>query len=203
MLSVFHRHRNALAYATKAVDLLTAPEGVDKACAGNQTGPKSNASGSPTKSITVMQESPAKVEPPTTENERKIVTIGIAYYNMGVELEYLKNYLDAIEAYEKGMKSLQGNLSSNHPVYQNLLKSYNDVKNKQNQRISYHKTRAKARSLHATKLLYAKNSEIKEVDISISKQIKNENILNTTKVSSLYNTVMNFGLSASRKDLWE
>lgn len=56
--------------------------------------------------------------------------LGIACYNMGVELEHLKKYDDALKAYERGLELMKGRLADSHVVYQNLLNGAQNLQQK-------------------------------------------------------------------------
>jgi len=58
---------------------------------------------------------------------------------MGAELEHLRKYSDSTEAYNNGIKILEGKVPSNHPIYQTLIKAYDNLKkrHKINKTISF------------------------------------------------------------------
>ena len=119
------RHNNALSYVTKAIDLLTETDD------NNLDDPNTNKG-----IIMGISTETNNLVTGDDVNERKIYTLGIAYYNMAVEFEHLKKYSDCIEAYESGIKAIEGKFTTNHPIYQTLLKGYNNVKLKRNQIIN-------------------------------------------------------------------
>jgi len=162
-----NRHHNALTYATKAVEILS-----NESISQNNT------------------EQPAQNE--LKYDDSKTSTLGIAYYNMGVELEYLKNFSGCIDAYKKGISELEKrNFAKTNPIYQNLLKSFTDASQKHQQRIDFHTMRSRTRSLHATKLIFAKKPEIKQNEIKISNLIKNEVICESNAISAFNTTKRN------------
>ncbi len=174
------KHQTALAYATKAVDILT------PSSESGQLDQQQKETVQPQKSNrqseagieSVASPSPAPKEqsacPPDGEGERKFATVGIAFYNMGAELEFLRYYNDAIEAYEKGIEKLRGNLPELHPVFQSLVRSCANAKERQTHRMTYHMDRSHARDLHSTKSIYAARPLLKESDISVTETIKRE-----------------------------
>ena len=126
------------------------------------------------------------------EEERRFATLGIAYYNMGAELEFLHCYTEAIDAYEKGLEKVRDKLAHDNPIYANLANSWEDSKKRQQQRQDFHKNRSKTRTLHATKLFYAAKPALRQMDITLSNQIKNGNAFAATD-TSFYQPKQRFG----------
>jgi len=117
-----------LAYATKAVDIL---------------------------SVTIESDNNDTKENTLSKEDKRIIILGVAYYNMGAELEYTKSYLCAIEAYERGINLLSEKYTKDNYVYNNLLKASKDLKEKLFKLNEYHNKCARNRLLNATKNLYA------------------------------------------------
>lgn len=54
--------------------------------------------------------------------EDRVSVLAIAYHNLGVELEYLKRYQEAIQTYSKAVKFSIENLGEKHQLVENLQK---------------------------------------------------------------------------------
>ena len=54
----------------------------------------------------------------------------IAYYNMGIELEYTKQYNEALKSFTKGHQLALKELDANHPLTQNLYRNMMVLLNK-------------------------------------------------------------------------
>lgn len=108
----------------------------------------------------------------TIDNSKDFVILGIAYYNLGTEFEYMKEYRKAVEVYEKGLETLNGKVACDVFIYQNLLKAAKNVKEKHTLLLNYHNDCAKARSLGSPRLLYMGRSEIDKRYIMASSRIK-------------------------------
>ena len=166
------RHSNALEYVTKAIRLLETEEEYKEDFEDPQQEECKNSQSSGTE-------------------ERKIATLGIAYYNMAVELEYLRKNSDAIKIYEKGMKYIEGKLPIGHVVYQNLLNGLNNTKEKENMLQKYHNDRARNRLMSATKSLFNRyihenkynKEKIKKVNITNLPKINHHKAISTTVYS--------------------
>lgn len=59
-------------------------------------------------------------EPKKVPHEDRIAVLAIAYHNMGVELEYLKRFDEAIQTYNKAVKFTTNNLGPQHQLTENL-----------------------------------------------------------------------------------
>lgn len=71
--------------------------------------------------------------------------VGIAYFNMGAELEFLQKYKDAIETYEKGLKIAKTKLNIKHPIIQSLLFGISEGKKRLEKLVNFHEKRSRAR----------------------------------------------------------
>ncbi len=157
------RHHKALEYATKAVEVLTSTSCPVEASANIPAG-----------------EMTGEAKTCGEDAEYRYATLGIAYYNMGAELEFLRLYEDAVRAYEQGAEKLRGNIRQTHPVLRNLMQSCAKAKEKQMQLTIFHKDRALLRASHATKLLYAARPVIKDSDVLMSNKMKSEETFAST-----------------------
>jgi len=162
------RHNNALVYASKAVRLLLKTlnrvDDIDKSKTTSENLSSTQA---------------------TNDNSEDFIILGIAYYNMGTEYEYIKDYSKAVSAYDKGLEVLNGKMSSDSFIYQNLLKALKNAKEKHILLWTYHNDCAKARSLGSPRVLYMGKQEIDKKDIIISNSIKEEKKYNQLSESLL------------------
>eukprot|EP00330_Aristerostoma_sp_ATCC50986_P004758 CAMPEP_0114580832 /NCGR_PEP_ID=MMETSP0125-20121206/5025_1 /TAXON_ID=485358 ORGANISM="Aristerostoma sp., Strain ATCC 50986" /NCGR_SAMPLE_ID=MMETSP0125 /ASSEMBLY_ACC=CAM_ASM_000245 /LENGTH=71 /DNA_ID=CAMNT_0001772603 /DNA_START=538 /DNA_END=753 /DNA_ORIENTATION=- len=62
--------------------------------------------------------------------EDRVAVLAIAYHNLGVEYEYLKQYEQAVNTYKKAVQFAANNLGEEHQVVANLE---NVLKTAQNQ----------------------------------------------------------------------
>lgn len=115
-----------------------------------------------------------------SREDKRVVILGIAYHNMGAELEYNKEYSCAMEAYEKGMKSLSERYARDNHVYHSLQKAAEGLKERQLKLLSYHTRCARNRLLGATKRLYA-NKVCAHNDTVVSHYIKSESVQRRTR----------------------
>ena len=53
-------------------------------------------------------------------NNDRVAVLAIAFHNMGVELEFLKRFEEAIQTYKKAVKFSIENLGENHNLVENL-----------------------------------------------------------------------------------
>ena len=95
-----------------------------------------------------------KALPKTEESkDENIEILGIAYYNMGIEFEHLKEYTKAIEIYEKGLKILDEKGFSANFVYTLLSKALINSKNQLSFLPSCQKDTSRSISLGITRQL--------------------------------------------------
>lgn len=80
-----------------------------------------------------------------TEARERMSVLCIAYHNLAVEHEYLKNYQSALSAYREGIRWAKDFLGEDHQIHQILLYSYNAV-SKAQQGKSDSKAKAKPRA---------------------------------------------------------
>merc|ERR550514_1687613 len=62
-----------------------------------------------------------------TEARERMSVLCIAYHNLAVEHEYLKNYQSALSAYREGIRWAKDFLGEEHQIHQILEYSYNAV----------------------------------------------------------------------------
>jgi tetratricopeptide (TPR) repeat protein len=110
----------------------------------------------------------------TNDYNKDFIILGIAYYNMGTEYEYIKDYSKAMNAYDKGLEALNNKVSSDNFIYQNLVNASRNIKEKHRLLLNYHNDCARARSLGSPRLLYMGTQEIDKRDIMVSNSIKEE-----------------------------
>merc|ERR1719265_445060 len=73
-----------------------------------------------------------------TEARERMSVLCIAYHNLAVEHEYLKNYQSALSAYREGMRWAKDFLGEDHQIHQILQYSYNAVRKAQQGKFSEH-----------------------------------------------------------------
>lgn len=150
-----NRHWNALAYATKAVNTLM-----------NLQKEEENKADSTKENYAIGK-----------EGKNTCVSLGIAYYNMAAEYEFVGDYKLAVETYFNGIEATKKFLPESHPVLKNLMNGYEDAKLKRKTRTDFHIGRSKTRSEHATRNFFTKKKIINENEMLVSNQLKKENLV--------------------------
>ena len=64
----------------------------------------------------------------TKEFKDRIAVLTIAYHNLGVELEYMKLYLESVESYRMAKEFAEKYLGSNDDITLNLTNIYTRAK---------------------------------------------------------------------------
>jgi tetratricopeptide (TPR) repeat protein len=151
ILSGLSKHHNALTYVTKAVNILdNMSQMVSKKISPAK--PAANSIAPSTEEYTEQFEkgTDRDKEKPVAKVDKGSLyaTLGIAYYNMGAELEFLQMQDTAVEAYRKGVEMARKELPNNHPVCLCLEKSLSSSEARYKTRREYHCRRFKVRSLH-------------------------------------------------------
>merc|ERR1712144_175607 len=71
-----------------------------------------------------------------TEGRERMSVLCIAYHNLAVEHEYLKNYQSALSAYREGIRWANDFLGEDHQIHQILQYSFNAVMKAQQGKIN-------------------------------------------------------------------
>jgi len=83
-----------------------------------------------------------------TEARERMSVLCIAYHNLAVEHEYLKNYQSALSAYREGIRWAKDFLGEDHQIHQILEYSYNAVMKAQQGKFSENEQRKAKRAGH-------------------------------------------------------
>merc|ERR1712139_401228 len=76
-----------------------------------------------------------------TEARERMSVLCIAYHNLAVEHEYLKNYQSALSAYREGIRWAKDFLGEDHQIHQILQFSFNAVEKAQQGKFSENEQR--------------------------------------------------------------
>jgi len=113
-----NQHELALQHAMKAL-ILIQDEIVNKEMDGGDGG--SIATGSPENEALRQQ---------SKKPEDRMIVLCIAYHNIAVEQEFLKQYQASLNSYSKAAQSAQKYLGEQHPMTANLSDVLNQATNK-------------------------------------------------------------------------
>jgi len=138
-LAVYYRRQGkvhaAMAYIQKALDLeveMKLPTAADthlNMCAVlSQVGRHVTAIGHAQEALILLQSELYQrkregAKDPSVKTDERVAVLAIAYYNIGVEQEHMKKYLQARRSYEKGLKIAIKHLGPNHGIVATLRQS--------------------------------------------------------------------------------
>ena len=137
---------------------------------------------------------------PEFEAEKIFPTLAIAFYNLGVENEYIKEYSLAINFYKKGLEFSNKIFGTGSKMSKSIMKSLKETKSKLDKNIEYHFIRTENRNKGTTKNLFEHTSLIQENDMRFSEAHIKRNFMSQERLMSARPTTRGHRIADSASD---